>query len=49
MKWRLYIRGGLHEDYLEFDTMEEATRLADKMKRRYPWYKIKVRRVKICG
>lgn len=45
--WRLYIKQGLHEDYLEFDTLEEATRLADRMKKAYPWYVIKVKRV--CG
>lgn len=45
--WRMYIKLGIKEDYLEFDSMEEAIRLADKVKKAYPWYKIKVRRVKI--
>lgn len=45
--WRMYIREGLREDFIEFDSVEEATRLADKMKKAYPWYVIKVRRVKI--
>ena len=45
--WRLYIREGLREDFIEFESMEEATRLADRMKKAYPWYVIKVRRV--CG
>ena len=47
--WRMYIKQGLHEDFVEFDTLEEATRLADKMKKAYPWYIIKVRRVSVCG
>ena len=45
--WRMYIKEGLWEDFIEFDTVEEATRLADRMKKAYPWYVIKVRRV--CG
>lgn len=44
--WRMYIREGLHEDYLEFDTLEECVSLAYRMKKAYPWYVIKVRRVK---
>lgn len=46
--WRMYIKQGLQEDFVEFDTLEEATRLADRMKKAYPWYVIKVRRV-VCG
>ena len=46
--WRLYIKLSLQEDFIEFDTLEEATRLADRMKKAYPWYVIKVRRV-VCG
>lgn len=46
--WRMYIKQGLQEDFIEFDTLEEATRLADRMKKAYPWYVIKVRRV-VCG
>lgn len=45
--WRMYIRQGLHEDFVEFDTLEEATRLAHRMKKTYPWYVIKVRRVPV--
>lgn len=45
--WRMYIKQGLREDFIEFDSVEEATHLADKMKKAYPWYVIKVRRVKI--
>lgn len=45
--WRMYIKQGLWEDFIEFDTLEEATCLADKMKKAYPWYVIKVKRV--CG
>lgn len=47
--WRMYIKESFYEDFVEFDTLEEATRLADKMKKAYPWYVIKVRRVPICG
>lgn len=47
--WRMYIKQGLQEDFIEFDTLEEATRLADRMKKAYPWYVIKVRRVPVCG
>ena len=49
MMWRLYIKQGLQEDFIEFDTMEEAIRLAHKMKVAYPWYIIKVRRMQPCG
>ena len=47
--WRMYIKLGIKEDYLEFDTLEDATSLADKVKKAYPWYVIKVRRVPTCG
>lgn len=47
--WRMYIKLGIKEDYLEFDTLEEATSLADKVKKTYPWYVVKVRRVPACG
>ena len=45
--WRMYIKQGLHEDFIEFDTLEEATCLANRMKKAYPWYVIKVRRVPV--
>ena len=43
--WRLILKLHGHEDFLEFDTLEEAIRLADKVKKAYPWYVVKVRRV----
>lgn len=47
--WRMYIKEGLHEDWLEFDTLQEALRLAHRMKCAYPWYTIKVKKVGSCG
>lgn len=47
--WRMYIKLGIKEDFLEFDSMEEAIRLADKVKKAYPWYVVKLRRVPTCG
>ena len=47
--WRLYLKLGLKEDFIEFEDMRECMRLADRMKKAYPWYTIKVRRVSVCG
>lgn len=44
--WRLILKLHTHEDFLEFEDMNEAIRLADKVKKAYPWYVVKVRRVK---
>ena len=45
--WCLYLKLGLQEDFIEFEDMRECMRLADRVKKAYPWYVIKVRRVKI--
>lgn len=47
--WRLILKLHEHEDFLEFEDMNEAIRLADKVKKAYPWYVIKVKRVPLCG
>lgn len=43
--YRMTIRIGIHQDWVDFDSFFHATRVAWKMKEKYPWYTIGLKKL----